>query len=77
MQFPFFIYKRVYDQMNKSVVPHFSELDYVFGLPILSKLNMVEYKKDSYPHIYTPKEYDLSLNMMRYWTNFCSCWRSI
>lgn len=59
--------------MNGEVVPHFSELDYVFGLPILSNLDMVNYKNNNKrrdEHVYRQEEYDLSYEMMGFWANF-------
>ena len=58
--------------MNKQVVPHFSELDYVFGLPTMSTMNLIEKKanNENYDYIYTLHEHLLSLKMMLYWSNF-------
>ena len=61
-------FKEAYAKMNKSVVPHFTELDYVFGLPILSYLDLIGSKM--HPYNYTEEEFNLSLTMMTYWTNF-------
>jgi len=58
--------------MNKKVVPHFSELDYVFGLPALSATNLIvkKFKNSKYEYDYTSHEHLLSLKMMMYWSNF-------
>jgi hypothetical protein len=56
---------------NRSVVPHYSELDSVFGMPILVKSNLIKYKDNkSLVFNYTKEEYDLSILMINYWTNF-------
>lgn len=58
---------KLYDYKVSS---HYTELDYVFGLPILSKLNYLEYKNDKYSYKYTDMEYNISLLIIKYWTNF-------
>jgi hypothetical protein len=64
-------YMNAFKQMNSSAVPHFSELDYVFGLPILSKLNLIKYKDNvKYLYNYTQEDYKISLQLMKYWSNF-------
>ena len=64
------IYKEAHARLNKSVVPHFSELDYVFGLPVSSRLNLNRFKSELNAFNYTQEEYELSLTVMNYWTNF-------
>ena len=58
--------------MNMQVVPHFSELDYVFGLPALSAMNLIEKKtnNENYDYDYTPEEHLLSMKIILYWSNF-------
>ena len=56
---------------NRSVVPHYAELDSVFGLPILVASNLIKYKDNtSLIFNYTKEEYELSILMINYWTNF-------
>ena len=64
------VYQYVFKQLNNTVVPHFSELDYVFGLPILSKQNLIKYKTSNFNYSYTDDEMALSLLIIRYWSNF-------
>jgi hypothetical protein len=64
------VYKKVYKSLNQSVIPHFSELDYVFGLPILSRENLLKYKTKTFDYNYSNMEYELSLLMIKYWSNF-------
>ena len=56
---------------NKTIVPHYSELDFVFGLPVLSKSNLIDFKDNkTFLFNYTNEEYNLSILMINYWTNF-------
>lgn len=56
---------------NKSVVPHYAELDSVFGLPILAKSNLIKYQDTTSLFFnYTKEEYDLSILLINYWSNF-------
>lgn len=64
------VYESALDYFNHSVVPHFSELDFVFGLPVLSKSNLVSAKDEERLYNYTRDEYDLSVLMIKYWSNF-------
>lgn len=60
-------------KLNKSAVPHFSELDFVFGLPMLSKYDLIKAKNVSaseFLYNYTEPEYLLSKKLISYWTNF-------
>lgn len=65
-----------YDQalvkLNYSVVPHFSELDFVFGLPLLSMSGLLkgQSRDGKYLYNYTKDEVEFSLLMIDYWTNF-------
>ena len=52
------------------VIPHFSELDLVFGLPVLNKLNMMKNTDKEFQYKTTNEEYELSLLMMKYWSDF-------
>ncbi len=64
------VYQFVFMQLNNTVVPHFSELDYVFGLPILSEQNLIKYKTNNFNYNYTQDELALSVLMIKYWSNF-------
>lgn len=64
-----------YDQalikLNHSVVPHFSELDFVFGLPLLSRSGLIKNKSRlKYLYNYTKEELEFSLLIIDYWTSF-------
>ena len=60
----------VSDYENR-VVPHFAELDFVFGLPVLSKSNLIKFKDEKkYFFNYTQQEVELSALMIKYWSNF-------
>lgn len=64
-----------YDQalvaLNNSVVPHFSELDFVFGLPLLSMSNLIKNKsRNKHTYNYTKDEIEFSLMVIDYWTSF-------
>jgi hypothetical protein len=64
-------YMNAFKQMNSTAVPHFSELDYVFGLPVLSKSNLIKYKDEvKYMYNYTQEDYKISLQLIKYWSNF-------
>lgn len=64
------VYRNVYEHLNGNIVPHFSELDYMFGMPILSRKNLIRYKSKAFDYDYSQTEYDLSILMMKYWSNF-------
>ena len=57
---------------NNNVIPHFSELDYMFGLPLLSRAELIKTKNATagYAYNYTNEEYELSERMIKYWSNF-------
>jgi hypothetical protein len=57
-------------KMNNKVIPHFSELDFVFGMPILSKSNLLKSNDSVKQFNYTSDEYELSHSMIKYWINF-------
>jgi carboxylesterase type B len=57
-----------YKHFNKSVSPHHTELDFVFGLPMLSKSSNLYYKSTKYN--YSDIETKLSILVIKYWTNF-------
>jgi carboxylesterase type B len=64
-------YENALAKLNFSVIPHFSELDYVFGMPVLSRSNLVRTKNNyKYAYNYTREEYEFSLLIVDYWTNF-------
>jgi hypothetical protein len=57
---------------GNKVSPHFSELDFMFGLPFLSKAGLIRTKNNvtGYKYDYTSQETELSERMMDYWSNF-------
>ncbi len=57
-------------KLNNRVIPHFSELDFVFGMPILAKSNLIQTNDSSKLFNYTMEEYELSFSMINYWINF-------
>lgn len=65
-------YDLALNMLNHSVVPHFSELDFVFGLPLLSVSELIKSKtaKGKYTYNYTREEMHLSMLMIDYWTSF-------
>lgn len=70
-------YEHALTELNNSVVPHFSELDFVFGLPLLSESNIIKSKGTvskttgtTYLFNYTNEEKQFSLLMIDYWTSF-------
>lgn len=64
-------YDQALVQLNNSVVPHFSELDFVFGLPLLSMSGLIKSKsRPKYLYNYTKEEVEFSLLVIDYWTNF-------
>lgn len=62
-------YQKALKKLNNSVTPHFSELDFVFGLPVLSQETLLP-KKSGQEYNYTQEEFDFSLKLIEYWTNF-------
>lgn len=64
------VFEQAYKHYKKKVVPHFSELDFVFGLPILSKNNLTGFKDQAHNYEYPSSEYKLSMLMIGYWSNF-------
>ncbi|CAF0867929.1 unnamed protein product [Brachionus calyciflorus] len=63
-------YEVALKQLNYSVTPHFSELDFVFGLPVLSKENLIRANKSVLAYNYTDEEYQFSFDLIEYWSNF-------
>lgn len=62
-------YKEALVKLDNSVTPHFSELDFVFGLPILSKENLIP-KNAGLEYNYTQQEIELSISIIENWANF-------
>lgn len=61
-------YRQALKKLNNSVTPHFSELDFVFGLPVLSQEMLLQTSGLEYN--YTREEFDFSLKLIEYWSNF-------
>jgi carboxylesterase type B len=55
---------------DNKISAHFSELDFVFGLPLLSRAELVHDKNNVTKYDYTADEYALSEKMIQYWSNF-------
>ncbi len=57
---------------DNKVSPHFSELDFMFGLPVLSKAGLVKAKNNvtGYKYDYSDEEDELSQRMIAYWSSF-------
>jgi carboxylesterase type B len=63
-------FEKALKQLNNKVIPHFSELDFVFGMPILSKSNLLKTNDTAKIFNYTNDEFELSYSMIKYWINF-------
>jgi hypothetical protein len=60
-----------YNAYNQKIAPHNAEMDFVFGLPVLAKFNLINnYDDDEIFLNYTDMDYDVSLLMIQYWSNF-------
>ena len=59
-----------YELFNGTVAPHHSELDFVFGLPMLSTSNNLSFKNNKYAYNYTATEFQMSKLLIKYWSNF-------
>lgn len=62
-------YKTALAKLNNSVTPHFSELDFVFGLPVLSREILMP-NNSGLAYNYTQEEFDFSLKLIKDWANF-------
>ncbi|CAF1074308.1 unnamed protein product, partial [Didymodactylos carnosus] len=53
-----------------SVVGHFAELDYVFGVPLAKNYPKIHNNVNKIPYPYSDEEQEFSRQIIRYWTNF-------
>ena len=65
-----YVLEEAYKIYKGAISPHNTELDFVFGLPMLSKTNNLNHKSDKYFYNYAQNEVDISILMIKYWTNF-------
>lgn len=65
---PIFRFKNVLRRIP-DMVGHFAELDLIWGMPFFNGINQTNFAYQMNLS-YTPKEIQLSYEMIRYWTNF-------